>query len=141
MTKAKFIICQNDNGLFAARTVGNCSKLYLPGGVLGQFDTFESLCKRQGWNIEIESSIYAEVLDNGVEAEWFVGKVTPVNPRLAMWADQDSIERNDHLAEGAFDAYDKWKAAQAKPKRRRKRIDELIEESQNELESNTSEGE
>lgn len=115
MKTAQFIMAQNADGLFAARRApgANCHRFYLPGGAIGERETLESVCARQGWNIHRGEFIYGCVTDSGYKAEWFSGTARPVNRVTTEphWVTKATIEKSDHLHDDAFDVFETLKGA------------------------------
>ena len=105
--KAQFIICQAKNGLFAARSRNKCSKMYLPGGVLGMRDTLESLCRAQGWIVEKGELVHAEEMENHY-CEWYTATVKKIDNGYSHWVSRETIERYDEIGDIALSYYDDW---------------------------------
>lgn len=113
MKTAQFIMAQNADGLFAARRApgANCRRFYLPGGAIGERETLESVCARQGWNIQRGEFIYGCVTDSGYKAEWFSGTARPVKRVTTEphWVTKATIEKSDSLHDDAFDVFETLK--------------------------------
>lgn len=115
MKTAQFIIAQNADGLFAARRApgANCRRFYLPGGAIGERETLESVCSRQGWNINRGELVHSEITQSGYKAEWFSGTARPVKRinTAPHWVTKATIEQSDHLHDDAFYVFEALKGA------------------------------
>lgn len=115
MKTAQFIMAQNADGLFAARRApgANCRRFYLPGGAIGERETLESVCARQGWNIQRGEFIYGCVTDSGYKTEWFSGTARPIKRVTTEphWVTKATIEKSDSLHDDAFDVFETLKGA------------------------------
>lgn len=113
---AQYLIAENKAGLFAARRQSDgsrCPRVYLPGGALGARETLEGLCARQGWRISRGEKIHEEETER-YKVQWFTGTAEPsgfTQKSTPQWADRDTIERHEHLHDGALDVYEEMKGA------------------------------
>lgn len=100
---AEFLLARNGN-LLACRRSSCGRKVYPIGGSLGSL-TLEKLAERQGWRIEKEKEVFAELSSNGRIA-WFSGRAQMLkrygsNP---IWSDYRNGLEADHIHDDAIDA-------------------------------------
>ena len=100
---AEFLLARNGK-LLACRRSSCGRKAYPIGGSLGSL-TLEKLAERQGWRIEKEKEVFAELSSNGRIA-WFTGRAQMLkrfgsNP---IWSDYHNVLEADHIHDDAIDA-------------------------------------